>query len=159
MEPSVPPERWETSKLAFNYSFISLQWSSLKRGNNEKYWNGLKCHWWLVWTFFLTFLSLFSNAVFSPVFVIFLVVLQGPLHLEVQPAASGPRRELGLLVRFRFLLQDMWRWSPLPQQTMQQPTVSSAEKENALKRNQLRFRGPNSLYAPGTFIQQMVACC
>lgn len=62
------------------------------------------------------------------------VVLQGPLYLEIQPAASGSRWELELLVKVRFLLQNVWRRSPLPQPTMQQPTVRKLSKQ------------PNSFY-------------
>lgn len=57
--------------------------------------------------------------------IVTIVVLQGPLHLEVQPATSGPRWELGFVVKVWLLLQNMWRWSSLSQPTVQQPSVSS----------------------------------
>lgn len=100
--------------------------SSVKIGNRKRKQKSYK--WFhslllLVWTFW-PFFQLFTT-VFRFVFVIFLVVLQGPLHLEIKPAASGPWWELGLLVKVWLLLQNLWRWSSFPQQAVQQPSVSN----------------------------------
>lgn len=55
----------------------------------------------------------------------FAVVLQGSLHLEVQPGAARAWWELGLLVKIWVMFQDVWRWSSFPQQAVQWPPVST----------------------------------
>lgn len=105
------------------------------------------------------------SADFSPVLVIFLVVLQGPLHLEIQPAASGPRWELGLVVQARLLLQNMRRWSSLPQQTVQQPSVSAVAARRRIlggERTETKygyFFSGQIVYMICVFIQQMITYC
>lgn len=52
------------------------------------------------------------------------VVFQGSLHLEDFRTTLQPGRQLEFLVQIWFLLQNLWGWGTLPQQELQQPTVS-----------------------------------
>lgn len=54
------------------------------------------------------------------------VVFQGSLHLEDFRTTVQPGWQLEFLVQIWFLLQDLWGWGTLPQQELQQPTVSLA---------------------------------
>lgn len=75
----------------------------------------------------------------------FAVVLQGSLHLEVQPGAARAWRELGLLVKIWVMFQDVWRWSSFPQQAVQWPPVST-EAVTRLIQNRVMTSWMNTLF-------------